>query len=114
MSMEGDVEVVCDADQLGRMVQNLVINAQQAIGEGIGAVRIEVSFNPLVVVIADTGPGMEEEVVQRMFEPRFTTRGGGSGLGLSIVKAIADRHGIEVQCDTGLGKGTAFFLRFVA
>ena len=113
MSMEGDVEVVCDADQLGRMVQNLVINAQQAIGEGTGVVRIEVSLNPLVVVIADTGPGMEEEVVQRMFEPRFTTRGGGSGLGLSIVKAIADRHGIEVQCDTGLGKGTAFFLRFV-
>ena len=111
LSMTDDVEVVCDEDQFGRMVQNLVINAQQAIGEGEGKVEIVVNQNPIELIVRDSGPGMSDEVAARMFEPRFTTRGGGSGLGLAIVKAIADRHGMDVKCNTSHGKGTSFVMR---
>jgi len=93
------------------MVQNLVINAQQAIGEGEGKVEIVVNQNPIELIVRDSGPGMSDEVAARMFEPRFTTRGGGSGLGLAIVKAIADRHGMDVKCNTSHGKGTSFVMR---
>lgn len=110
LEMDGDVEVVCDADQLARLIQNLVINAQQAIGQRAGKVTIMVSQDPLVVTVKDSGPGMQPDVASRMFEPQFTTRGGGSGLGLAIVKAIAERHGIGVKCDTSPGKGTSFSL----
>jgi len=113
LEMEGDIDIVCDADQLGRMVQNLVINAQQAIGDGPGEVRIVVAFDPLVLTVKDNGPGMSAEVAERMFEPRFTMRGGGSGLGLPIVKAIADRHNITIKCDTSPGNGTSFMLGVV-
>jgi signal transduction histidine kinase len=108
LEMSGNVQVKCDADQVGRLFQNLVLNAQQAIGKGEGQIWMSVLQNPLRVEVKDTGPGMSEEVMQRIFEPRFTTRGSGSGLGLAIVKAIADRHGMRVECESSPGKGTLF------
>jgi len=108
LEMSGNVQVKCDADQVGRLFQNLVLNAQQAIGKGDGQIWMSVLQNPLRVEVKDTGPGMSEEVMQRIFEPRFTTRGSGSGLGLAIVKAIADRHGMRVECESSPGKGTLF------
>jgi signal transduction histidine kinase len=106
--MEGDLTVQADADQLVRLFQNLVINAQQAIEQSMGEVVIEVDVAGSRVLVRDTGPGMDAEVLARIFEPRFTTRGGGSGLGLAIVKAISDRHGMRVECESGPGKGTLF------
>ena len=108
LDMEGDQDVECDPDQMVRLFQNLVLNAQQAIGQGKGAVRIHVTHAPLCVEVVDSGPGMTEETLARIFEPRFTTRGSGSGLGLPMVKAIADRHGCTVACTSAIGEGTTF------
>ena len=110
--MAGDVTVQADADELVRLFQNLVLNAQQAIGEGSGQVTLEVDKEGRRVLVRDTGPGMSPEILARIFEPRFTTRGSGSGLGLAIVKAIADRHEIVLECDSSPGKGTLFTVLF--
>ena len=108
--MEGDLELECDADQMVRLFQNLVLNAQQAIGNGAGTVGIHVFHDPIRVEVVDSGPGMDSETLERIFEPRFTTRGSGSGLGLPMVKAIADRHGSRVECRSEPGAGTVFTL----
>ena len=85
---DGDIEVEGDADQLKRLFSNLIINAQQAIGDGPGKVWVVLDASEQCIVVKDSGPGMTKEVADRVFEPRFTTRGGGSGLGLAMVKAI--------------------------
>ena len=110
LDMSGDVSVVCDADQLSRLFQNLVLNAQQAIGAGAGKVTIEVELEPLVVSVHDSGPGIPEEFLDKVFEPQFTTRGSGTGLGLAIVKAIADRHLITIECQSTPDLGASFLL----
>lgn len=110
LDMSGDVSVVCDADQLSRLFQNLVLNAQQAIGAGAGKVTIEVELEPLVVSVHDSGPGIPEEFLDKIFEPQFTTRGSGTGLGLAIVKAIADRHLITIECQSTPDLGASFLL----
>lgn len=106
LEMIGDEQVQCDADQMVRLFQNLVLNAQQAVGADGGEVTIVVHRQPLRVVVVDNGPGMSADVMERIFEPRFTTRGSGSGIGLAIVKAVADRHGFGVHCDSAPGMGT--------
>jgi signal transduction histidine kinase len=112
LTMEGDVEVLCDEDQLVRMFHNLVLNAQQAIGDDGGTIGIAVHKDPVRVIVRDTGPGIPPEILSRIFEPQFTTRGSGSGLGLAIVKAIADYHKVAVACDSEPGNGASFTLVF--
>ena len=107
---DGDVEVEGDADQLKRLFSNLIINAQQAIGDGPGEVKVVLDASAGCIVVKDNGPGMTKEVADRVFEPRFTTRGGGSGLGLAMVKAIAERHAWRVDFQSTPGLGTEFRL----
>ena len=110
LTSEGDIEIEGDADQLKRLFANLVINAQQAIGEGPGEVWITLEAQRHLVTVRDSGPGMSLDVSERAFEPRFTTRGAGSGLGLAMVKAIAERHSWQVEFDSEEGSGTEFRL----
>ncbi|MGB0250222.1 MAG: sensor histidine kinase, partial [Flavobacteriales bacterium] len=110
LDMEGELEVQADEDQLRRLLSNLILNAQQAIGDGPGEVTLSVRMGALEVV--DDGPGMPAEVAERAFEPRFTTRGSGSGLGLAMVKAICDRHGWTVEFESKPAAGTTFRILF--
>ena len=110
LDMEGEFKVQADEDQLRRLLSNLILNAQQAIGDGPGEVTLSVRGGALEVI--DDGPGMPEEVAQHAFEPRFTTRGSGSGLGLAMVKAICDRHGWTVEFESKPAEGTTFRVAF--
>lgn len=110
LDMKGEFEVQADEDQLRRLLSNLILNAQQAIGDGPGEVTLSVRRGALEVI--DDGPGMPEEVAERAFEPRFTTRGSGSGLGLAMVKAICDRHGWTAEFESKLAEGTTFRVVF--
>ncbi len=110
-----------DKGQIGQVVQNLVINAVQAMPEG-GQVTIDIhneqvvaeSARPLQVgkylrlEIADTGMGIRAEHLERIFDPYFTTKQSGSGLGLATVYSIVRRHQGHIDVESGLGRGTTF------
>lgn len=102
------VWVLADGSEIEQVLLNLVINARDAIAEG-GHVAVSVERDErqrrAVLVVRDDGPGMTEEVRQRVFEPFFTTKPGGNGLGLSTVFAIAKRLGGGVEVVSQPGEG---------
>jgi signal transduction histidine kinase len=100
------------------MVANL-INAAEALGERAnGVVKVETAADPggasVSVSISDNGPGMTEEIKQRLFDPFFTTkqRTGGMGLGLSVAYGIIKDHQGWIDIDSRLGEGTTFRYHF--
>ena len=111
----GDVgRVRGHAGQLHQVFMNLLTNAAQALGErgdgGLIRIATERRDGKAVITVADDGPGIPPEVLPRIFDPFFTTKevGQGSGLGLSIVHGIVERHGGTIAVDSTVGKGTTF------
>jgi len=102
------------AGQIDQVFMNLITNAAQAIGarERGGTIRVAVARagDDVEISIADDGPGIPPEVIPRIFDPFFTTKdvGEGSGLGLSIVHGIIERHGGKIRVDSRVGEGTTF------
>ena len=94
-------------DELNQVWTNLIHNAVQALdGQGEIAIETDEVADGVVVRVIDDGPGIPVEVHPRLFEPFFTTkpRGEGSGLGLSIVRRILDRHGGKITVDSLPGR----------
>jgi len=120
--------VKADLSQLQQLVMNLVLNAAEAVGEGIGTVRVttglqEVKESVLQNTIAadwispgayvslevqDTGCGMTEEIKSKIFDPFFTTKPSGHGLGLAAVLGIVRGHRGTIQVVSVPGQGTTF------
>ncbi len=101
------------AGQLNQVFMNLLTNAAQAVSGVDGAViSIETSDRAggVAIRIRDNGPGIPPDVLPKIFDPFFTTKdvGEGSGLGLSIVHGIVERHGGSIEVDTAPGSGTTF------
>jgi two-component system NtrC family sensor kinase len=111
---EDDRLVRASANQLKQVLLNLISNARQAMPEG-GTVWIETAIDDgwATVTVADDGPGVDEAVADRVFEPFFSTRGQpeGTGLGLSVSLGIAQAHGGTLTLDRGRPRGAAFTLR---
>ena len=107
------VVAVCDPHALRQVLINLVLNAQQAMkGRGtitISVARAEEGFARLSV--ADTGPGIPEEMRDRLFKPFQTTKKDGSGIGLALVKRFVDNFGGGVSVESPPGGGAVFHLR---
>ncbi len=108
---------MADANQLELAVLNLAINARDAMPNG-GALTIATAPahddpNTVTLVVSDTGSGMPQEVVERAFDPFYTTKpaGKGTGLGLSQVYGIANQCGGDVSIESEVGKGTTVTLR---
>jgi len=104
-----------DPEGIHRAVLNIVINAIDAAeGADHAMVRIATGYDPnsdfLWVRVTDNGPGIPEEVRDRIFEPFVTGRAGGTGLGLSVSLGIAERHGGKILVESEVGKGTTFTL----
>ncbi len=101
-----------DHSQLHRIFHNLLTNARQSMPDG-GALQIRTSHdNEFVrIAISDTGRGIAGEDLDKIFEPLFTTRTRGVGLGLSIVKDFIEKHGGAIEVESELGKGTTFTVR---
>jgi two-component system, NtrC family, sensor kinase len=106
--------VLADADQMRQVVLNIVLNAAEAMAQG-GELRVssaaDVPRRAVEVRIADTGPGIPDEVRSRIFEPFFTTKKTGTGLGLAVAYGIMERHHGELRIDTARGRGTTFTIR---
>jgi signal transduction histidine kinase len=102
--------------QIDQVLINLLTNAAQAMGEKGGTIRVGARerADGVEMFVSDDGPGIPPEVLPRIFDPFFTTKdvGEGSGLGLSIVHGIVDRHGGKIDVDSAPGRGTTFRVLF--
>jgi signal transduction histidine kinase len=104
-----------DGFQLKQAVLNVVLNALQATpAGGHVVVRSAGDERRLVVVVTDDGEGMTPDTARRAFTPFFTTREGGTGLGLPLVRRIAEQHGGSVEIEGRPGGGTTVTLVFLA
>lgn len=118
VSRLGDVPLIqLDASQMYQVVTNLVTNAAQAIGNGLGTITVTLEFRVgtmergvICLSVRDTGKGMDEEIRRRIFEPFFTTKevGQGTGLGLSIIDGIVADHGGWIEVTSTPGDGAQF------
>jgi len=113
--------VMADPGQLGQVVQNLVLNASQAMNQGglivirgANVVLVDSASPPLPngpyvrLDFADEGPGIPLGHLEKIFEPYFTTKSTGTGLGLSVVWSIVKSHGGWIQAQSRQGEGTTF------
>ena len=102
-----------DADQLTIAVRNVIDNARQAIGEqSPGEVRVTVvdEEKHIRILIADNGMGMSGSTLSRLFQPYYTEKEGGSGIGTVIIKRVVEGHGGTVNVESEEGVGTTFVL----
>jgi|KBSSwiStaDraftv2_1062776.scaffolds.fasta_scaffold04176_5 two-component system NtrC family sensor kinase len=119
---EGLPAVQADADQIGQVVMNLLVNAQQALTgfDGARRVRVETGMQPVTgeraasvwLRVQDNGPGVDGGLRSRLFEPFFTTKaeGTGTGLGLAVSRSLARDHGGDVVLEAQAGQAGASFL----
>jgi signal transduction histidine kinase len=108
----GNAVASFDPDRIRRVVIDLVENACQALSELPSyyerrvVVRTGIAPGMVVLTVADTGPGIAPENLERIFDPLFSTKSFGTGLGLPIVKQIVDQHGGTIRIDSELAHGT--------
>ncbi len=108
---EGLAPVYCDNNQIKQIILNLVINAIDAIDENGGVViKTKQEDDKVLIIVQDSGKGISTENLKKIFNPFFTTKTRGSGLGLSISKKIAREHGGDLSVTSIEGKGSTFTL----
>ena len=106
--------IMGSSSELALVFLNIVSNAQQAMSEAHGWGRLEFrkswTRDSILVAVADGGPGIRPEHIDRLFEPFFTTResAGGTGLGLTVCQEIVTRHGGRIWAESEYGKGATF------
>jgi signal transduction histidine kinase len=114
------IYVMLDAERMRQVVMNLCTNALQAMESGSGLLEISVSVSEpqedfeareVVIVIRDTGKGMPADVLGKIFDPFYTTRSQGMGLGLTISRRIIQEHRGMLKVQSEISKGTTFFIR---
>jgi signal transduction histidine kinase len=102
-------EVEHDSDQIHQVLLNLLLNAIQAIEEeGSISVQLEQKGDSALVIVSDTGRGIPPENLPNIFRPFFTTKGNGTGLGLSLARRIVEEHHGRIEVTSSLGRGTKF------
>jgi PAS domain S-box-containing protein len=109
--------VLGDANALHQVLMNLLTNAREAMPQG-GEIRIETAAAEragwIRLRVADTGPGIPAEEISKIFDPFYTTKRTGTGLGLSVTYGIIQEHGGTVDVRSQPGRGTTFTLDFPA
>lgn len=113
-------EVSLDSELVEQVFANLVFNAYEAMGTKGGKLKVEIAGRErdggrgIEIALSDTGPGVPPELREQIFNPFFTTKAEGVGLGLSIVSKIVDDHGGWIRAQSSPGGGACFRLFFPA
>lgn len=112
LAVDGEIRLTCDPEGIKQVVWNLMLNAAQALPDGgtvsIGARR---AGDGCELSVADNGCGMDDEETKVIFEPFYTTKEGGTGLGLPMVAKIVEAHGGTIVVESAKGKGSTFIVR---
>ncbi len=109
---KNDVKIYCDFEKLEIVFINLITNAIQAMSNhGEINVRFMDEENQVIVEIQDSGPGIPKKSLSKIFDPLFTTRQVGTGLGLPSCKNIVEKHGGTIEVKTRIGEGTIFVIK---
>ncbi len=106
--------VPLDAGQVQQVLVNLIKNASQAMSKG-GVLTLQTGASPndgVWLSVADTGGGIPQEQINRIFDPFYTTKKQGTGLGLMIVQRIVRAHGGRIDLESHVGRGTTFRIWF--
>ena len=111
-----DLEITADSDQIEQVLINLVLNSMYAL-EGHENPQIKLigfidRWGRGIIQVKDNGPGIPEEIMEKIFVPFYTTRKGGSGIGLSLSQQIMRAHRGNIRVNSIPGKETIFTLRF--
>ena len=112
-----DLFVKVDRIQIEQMLTNLLANACDALeGADDGWIEIDAvrTDDAITLAVADNGPGLTKEALSHLFEPLFTTREAGTGLGLAVAAAIAEAHGSRLAAENAPGGGARFTLALAA
>ncbi len=109
-----DAFIMADAEKLKIAFVNLIINAVEAVSNDTGLITITVHAEDqrYIVSIADNGAGISEETINRIFEPYYTSKKNGMGLGLASVLSIIRSHGAAIEVKSTVGRGTVFTITF--
>ena len=103
-----------DTRELRKAFLNLVINGLESLREG-GRLSVTTAYaadtHTATIVIEDTGHGMSEETLSRIFDLFFTTKPHGTGLGMALARSVIDLHGGALALHSALGKGTRITIR---
>lgn len=111
----GETEVFCDPEQIHQVIINILLNALQAVGEN-GKVSVSHAVNSIKgedlsdIRISDDGPGIPAAVMPKIFEPYFSTRKEGTGLGLALAQRIVHNNGGFIEVESIEGKGSLFIV----
>jgi len=105
--------IAADENQLRQALLNLMRNAAEAMASGGGRLSVSatVETRALEITVADTGPGIAAEHLDKIFDPFFSTKERGTGLGLALTQQIIAEHGGRISVETKLGQGTTFRVR---
>lgn len=111
---DNPIFVLVDKDEIMRVFNNLIKNAIQAIPNDRQG-KININFKDtgteVIISISDNGIGISDELKDKLFQPNFTTKSGGMGLGLAIVQSIIEESNGDIWFETVYGEGTTFFIR---
>lgn len=116
---KGEIECCIDPEQFRQVVLNILRNSVQALPRG-GKIDVYSKLvasekeDEVILKIVDNGEGMSPEIQEKLFTPFFTTKDGGTGLGLPTVKKIVEAHKGSVEIESALAKGTTVQVRFPA
>jgi signal transduction histidine kinase len=109
----GNSCILADAELLQQAWVNLVRNAIEAMdGQGHFTVGSEIEGNEIVVYLQDSGPGIPVELMTRLFEPFYTTKNEGTGLGLTLANTLVTASGASLELVPDVESGARFAMRF--
>jgi two-component system, cell cycle sensor histidine kinase and response regulator CckA len=113
IEIEGECTIAGDETQIAQVLMNLVKNAGEAVSEGEGRVRVAISQERDVALlrVIDNGCGMDGETARRIFDPFYSRKSTGRGLGLASVHGIVRAHKGEIAVSSSPGNGTTFSVR---
>ena len=95
---KNEISIKCDASKMESVFSNLISNSIQSIDdEGLITISVEGDSRNITIFIVDSGSGIPEDKISKVFEPLFTTKSSGTGLGLQICKNIVEQHGGEIS-----------------